>query len=279
MRDSDIKGACVAVGFFDGVHLGHQAILDGADIALTFANHPLSLLAPARAPRLIMTPADRIAAIGACGVGEVVPLEFTRELAGLPPEEFAARLVGARRVRCGENWRFGKGGTGDAALLRRMGIEVSVVPYAEREGERISSTRIRAAIESGDIPAANAMLGRPFEIAGTRFAGKGLGSTIGRPTVNLSVGSPGDPPMVRPPNGVYEVEVDGSRGVANYGFAPTMGELAWERPVLEVHFAGPVPVGRQLRVGLLRFIRAERKFGSVEELARQIAADCAIIGV
>ncbi len=279
MRDADDQGVCIAVGFFDGVHRGHRAILEGADVALTFRNHPLSLLAPERAPRLMMSPADREAAIRACGVSTVVSLDFTRELADMPPEEFAARYLRARRVRCGENWRFGRGGSGDAGLLREMGVEVTVVSYAEYDGDRISSTRIRAALESGDVASANAMLGRRFSVEGAVMRGKGLGGELGFPTVNVAVGSPDDPPMVRLPRGVYEVEWRGLRGIANFGVAPTMRERAWSRPVREVHCAEPPPEAPEMKVELLRFVRPEREFQSVEDLRRQIAADCAIIGV
>ena len=122
MRDAALQG--LAVGFFDGVHLGHQAILKGADAALTFRNHPLSVLAPEKAPRLIMSCEERVAAIKACGVKDVTVLAFTRELAAMSAKEFAQEWFlaakgrkGAQRVFCGENWRFGKGGEGDAAFL------------------------------------------------------------------------------------------------------------------------------------------------------------------
>ena len=156
MRDAALES--VAVGFFDGVHLGHQAILGRASRALTFGNHPLSVLAPERAPRLIMTPEEKVAAIRACGVGEVEVVDFTPELAALSPEEFAARhfvgLDGSRRsVVCGENWRFGAGGRGDADFLRRLGFDVEVVPYAVFDGERVSSSRIRRSLADGDIAA------------------------------------------------------------------------------------------------------------------------------
>ena len=277
MRNADSQGVCIAVGFFDGVHLGHQAILAGADTVLTFNNHPLSILAPESAPRLIMPPNDRIATIKACGISTVVSLDFTRELSVMPPEDFAAKYLKARCVRCGENWRFGKGGRGDADLLRRLGIEVVVVPYSAYNGERVSSTRIRAALEGGDVESANAMLGKEFEISGTAIRGKGLGSKIGYPTVNIAVDDLPGSERVRLPCGVYEVLVGGVRGIANYGVAPTMRERSWKSPMLEVHFLGGVPDISQYYVKFIRFIRPEREFKSLEELRRQIAADCAIM--
>ena len=275
----------LAVGFFDGVHLGHQAILRGADAALTFRNHPLSALAPEKAPRLIMTPEERVAAIKACGVGEVRVLDFTRELAEMAPEDFvrlhvfAARgAQGGAKVFCGENWRFGKGGAGDAEFLRRRGVEVVVAPYVEYKGERISSSRIRACLERGEIRDANAMLGRRFLISGSWFQGKGVGTEIGYPTVNLKI----DVCKLKLPLGVYVVEVCGAKAVANYGLAPTMGERAWTSPVLEIHLLGN-PDNRTIRtieqsnnptVSFVDYLRPERTFGSVEELKRQIAEDC-----
>ena len=283
MRDAAFRG--LAVGFFDGVHLGHQSILRGADAALTFRNHPLSVLDPEKAPRLVMTPEERVAAIKACGVGEVRVLDFTRELAEMAPEDFvrlhvlsAGGAQGGAKVLCGDNWRFGKGGAGDAALLRRLGVEVEVAPYAVYKGERISSSRIRACLERGEIRDANAMLGRRFQVSGSRFQGKGLGEKIGYPTVNLKL----ETCNLRLPLGVYVVEVCGAKAVANYGLAPTMGERAWSAPVLEVHLLGN-PDNRTIRtieqsnnpsVSFVDYLRPERTFGSVEELRRQIAEDC-----
>ena len=272
----------LAVGFFDGVHLGHQAILKGADAALTFRNHPLSILAPEKAPRLIMSPEGRVAAIKACGVKDVTVLEFTPELAGMTAEEFAARYLSSSvsglpfTVRCGANWRFGRDGAGDAAFLRKQGFQVEVAPYAEYKGGRISSSRIRRCLENGQIEDANAMLGRRFQVSGVRFHGKGLGKDMGYPTVNLKP----ETLNLKLPRGVYEVEVEGLKGIANYGFAPTMADRAWPFPVLEVHFPGNQTIqtseqSNNLATSFLRFIRPERKFDSVQDLQRQIAADCA----
>lgn len=268
----------LAIGFFDGVHLGHQAILRGADMALTFRRHPREVLAPGQAPRLIMSVEDRVAAIKACGVGSVEVLEFTDELAKTSPGAFAAflgrRLLGRPPVvRCGGNWRFGRGGEGDAAFLRAAGFGVVVVPAVAYKGEMISSSRIRACIERGAVEDAAAMMGRRYEIRGTRIPGKGLGRALGFPTVNIRLSSADLRP--RMPLGVYEVEMGGRRGVANYGLAPTMGSRAWKEPVLEIHFRdGPPPDAESASVAVLRFVRPERTFGSIAELRRQIAEDC-----
>ena len=282
MRDAALQS--LAVGFFDGVHLGHQAILKGADAALTFRNHPLTVLAPEKAPRLIMSVDERVAAIKACGVKDVTVLEFTPELVSMPAEEFVARYLSSSvsrlksSVRCGANWRFGAGGTGDAAFLRSHGIEVTVVPYAEYKGETVSSSRIRRCLENGEIEDANAMLGRRYEVRGMREEGKGLGRELGFPTVNFHLVDV----RLNLLHGVYEVITEGLHGVANYGLAPTMGDQAWRQPVLEVHFPSAHPSSLiphpSSLISFVRFIRLERKFDSIEDLRRQIAADCATIG-
>jgi len=275
VRDAAIES--VAVGFFDGVHLGHQAILRRASRALTFRNHPLSVLAPERAPRLVMSPEDKVAAIRACGVESVEMVDFTPELAALSPEEFAERHFAApggsrRRVVCGENWRFGAGGRGDADFLRSLGFDVEVVPYAVCGGERVSSSRIRKCLADGDIETAAAMMGRPVAACGTVFRGKGRGAELGFPTVNLHLG---ESPASLLPLGVYAVEACGCTAVANYGLAPTMGVESWKEPVLELHFADVPPElpDERVRVEFRRFIRPEKKFSTVEDLKRQISAD------
>ena len=273
----------MAIGFFDGVHIGHQAILRGATAAMTFSVHPLAVLAPERAPRLIMSEPERVAAIRACGIDRVVVLDFTPELAALSPDEFTNRYLlrdadatgglCAQRMRCGENWRFGKGGAGDAAFLRRRGLAVDVVPYALYEGDRVSSSRIRASLERGEVEAANAMLGRPFVVRGEVRVGKGVGERIGYPTENLlPIGL-----NLRLPLGVYEVAAGTTRGIANYGCAPTMGASAWREPMLEVHWlSGETDCNRlqPTAIELVRFLRPERRFESVDALRRQIADDC-----
>lgn len=274
MRDAIRRG--LAVGFFDGVHLGHQEILRHAAAALTFREHPLSVIAPERAPRLLMDTEERLAAIKACGVEKVIALDFTPELANMPAEEFIDRYLGeARRdgmIYCGGNWRFGRGGLGDARLLKANGINVEVLPYALYGGERISSTRIRNTLESGSVEEATAMLGRPWSVVGEVFKGKGAGTSLGYPTVNLRLKGM----MLNLRRGVYSVESCGVRGIANYGVAPTFGNKAWTEPVFEVHFLDEPPEiapEGTLRVSVLSFVRPEMKFSSAEDLRRQIADD------
>ena len=282
MREADVS--VLAVGFFDGVHLGHQAILRGAGAALTFRSHPLSVLAPDRAPALIMGLEERIAAIRACGVADVVALDFTPELANMEPADFL-RLVAERHpfsaVRCGADWRFGRGGAGDAAWLRARGVRVEMAPFALHGGERISSSRIRGCLGRGEIEEANAMMGRRLKVAGRTFHGKGLGRSLGFPTVNVASDAPA---LGLLPRGVYLVDAGGVAALANYGVAPTAGDRAWARPVLEVHFpkgGSPCPDAAEdapFEVTFLRFMRPERRFASLDELRLQIAADCTAAG-
>ena len=265
----------LAVGFFDGVHLGHQRILAQADAVLTFTNHPATVFAPDRAPRLLMTAEERLAAISALGVRRVVACDFTPALASQTARAFADSLhqefPDLDTVFCGPNWTFGAGGTGTADTLRALGFNVTVVPFATWRGEPVSSTRIRAELGEGDVSAAAAMLGRPYSASGRVVAGKGEGRALGFPTLNI-MPSLGDLPLV---HGVYAVETALGRGLANWGVAPTMGARAWPEPVLEVHLlnAPTTPPPTSLRVAFTAFIRPERTFSSIAELQEQLARD------
>ena len=265
----------LAVGFFDGVHVGHQRILAHADAALTFTNHPATVFAPDRVPRLLMTAEERLAAISVQGVRRVVACAFTPELAAQSPGAFADSLLhefpDLGEVFCGPKWTFGAGGAGTADFLRARGFRVTVVPFATWRGEPVSSTRIRAALGEGDVAAAAAMLGRPYSASGRIVAGKGEGRALGFPTLNI-VPFLGGLPLVR---GVYAVETALGRGLANWGVAPTMGERAWPEPVLEVHLltAPTEPPPATLRVAFTAFIRPERTFASRADLQEQLALD------
>ena len=274
MRDAARRR--LAVGFFDGVHLGHREILAGADAALTFNRHPLSVLAPERAPKLLMSFEERMAAIRALGIEDVTALDFTEELAAMPAERFASEYLAGYTVRCGADWRFGSGGEGGVEWLRRNGYEVETVAFGNYGGGRISSSRIRAALCEGDVGAAAAMLGRPYTLKGRVSGGKGMGSRIGFPTVNVTVDAAKSAALPR--RGAYLVSVGGMKGVANYGVAPSMGDDAWPESVLEIHFPGrsvDFACGDAVTAEFLGFIRPERKFASVAELTAQIARDVA----
>ena len=291
----------LAVGFFDGVHLGHRRILGGADAALTFRNHPSTILSPGSVPPLLMSLSERLEAIASALRSDsqgsdprVSALEFTEETKGLTPQGFIDFLKreypGLEVIRCGPNWRFGAKGAGNAEFARRCGLMVEEVPFVMHNGEAVSSTRIRRALGEGDVADAAAMLGRPWRLSGEVFAGKGEGRKIGFPTLNVRPLQGSDPmqaqgsdPMQRMVQGsvplrrgVYAVETELGPGVANWGQAPTMGDEAWKECVLEVHLLGKdgaFEPPKMLAVEFLRFIRPERRFSSTGELARQIAID------
>ena len=277
-----------AMGFFDGVHRGHRKVMESADTpgalrgVLTFSEHPLAVLAPQRQPRLI-TPlaAQKQALLAESGVEVLLELPFTPELAAMEPLDFLEALRQAcpmAGISVGRNWHFGKGGVGNAdfveAYAASHGLRACVQDMAEYEGERICSSRIRQVLEAGNLPAAEAMLGHAFSVAGVVEHGQHLARQLGFPTANIEV----HPQAVLPPAGVYEVQVrvDGSlrRGIANLGLRPTIQET---RKVvrLEMHLPGWQGdlYGCLLCVELRRFLRPERRFASVEELRAQIAAD------
>lgn len=278
----------LAMGFFDGVHRGHRQVIASADTAgalrgvLTFEPHPLALFAPERQP-LLLTPdaAQKRELLAAAGAELLLVLPFTRELAALSPRAFLDALTETGKAvgfSAGRNWRFGAKGAGDTAFLMAYaaehGLRAVINNLAEAHGERICSSRIRELLAAGDLDAAADMLGHPFSIAGRVEQGQHLARTLGFPTANITVTQP----AALPPYGVYAAEacVDGTlyRGLANLGIRPTIDE-ARKIVRLETHlfdFTGDL-YDRQLTISLTRFIRPERKFGSVEELKTQIAED------
>jgi riboflavin kinase / FMN adenylyltransferase len=283
------RPSAVALGVFDGVHLGHRAILgaavahgraaDAPALACTFEPNPLEVLQPERAPLPITTLDERLELIAACGVDGTVVLTFTRELAAVEPEAFVKdvlveRLV-ARQVVVGFNHRFGRAARGDAALLRelgaRMGFTVDVIAPLTVDGAPVSSTAIRAALGRGDLDAAARMLGRPYTLPGTVVAGAGRGRTLGFPTANVA---PARPVLVAP--GVYActLEVAGGprRAVVNVGVRPTFGEATLAVEAYLLDFSGDL-YGQTVRLVFVSRVREERRFPSVDALRAQIADD------
>ncbi len=286
-----ITPAAIALGNFDGVHRGHQAVirpvlndacLPGLPTVATFDPHPREFFSGER--RLLLTPqAEKAAILEALGVKQWVLLRFDRQMAALSPKDFVDRVLAAQlQVTCvcvGEGFRFGRARAGTTAELQALcqphGIGVRVVGLEKFAGERISSSRIREALTAGEVSEANRLLGRPYTLTGTVVAGQQLGRTLGFPTANLAV----PPEKLLPRFGVYSVRVSGqdlpeTLGVANLGCRPT---VAGRAPTVEVHlldWSGDL-YGRVLTAHLRQFLRPEQKFSSLAALKAQIAADCA----
>ena len=275
----------LALGVFDGVHLGHQAVIDAARGlglvgVLTFEPHPVQVLAPSHAPRRILSNrAHKEKVFAAIGVDFMVVVNFTHEFSEVKAADFARDLCqcGARRLAAGEDWVFGKNRVGDLTKLAEWGdkyeVEVVSVLDVKIDGKRISSTRIRQCLREGALDEAAKLLGRPYSVYGKVVEGRQLGRKIGFPTANVAVAE-----ELLPPNGVYRITgfVDGEmiHGVANIGTRPTVDNSS--RRSLEVHlFSEEIPqeYGWLLEVGFVGKIREERRFESVEELTEQIAKD------
>jgi riboflavin kinase/FMN adenylyltransferase len=283
----------VAIGNFDGVHRGHQAVLVEAlrmareaglaPRVLTFDPHPAVVLGRGALPALTTLPRKLELLCRQSSELQVVVEPFTLELAKTEPADFTRQLLveglGAKLVLVGENFRFGRGRAGDFAQLRELGEQQGFRAHAtslecDAEGP-VSSTRVRVALEAGDLEAVEALLGRPHALTGLVVPGQGRGRSIGVPTANLSEIS-----EALPPHGVYAVlvdhQVDGAfvalaAGVANFGVRPTLGA----GPSFEAHlFDTSLDLyGQELRVHLLGRLREERKFSGVDELRAQIARD------
>ncbi len=283
----------LAMGVFDGVHVGHRAVIGSAVAAaekggglagvLTFEPHPVRVLAPEVAPSRILASLDhKRELLAGLGVGVMVVVPFTREFAGCEAEVFLRDLLGAaprlRTLAVGEDWKFGKQRAGDVALLEKFGaahgVNILAAPAVMLDGERVSSTRVRQAIRDGNMDAARRMLGREYTVLGTVVKGRQLGRTIGFPTANLRVHN-----EQLPADGVWAVEVtlengDFVRGAGNLGVRPTV-EGGEGRRMLEIHlldYSGDL-YGTMMEVRFLEFVREERGFDSLDELKAQIAED------
>jgi riboflavin kinase / FMN adenylyltransferase len=287
----DAGPSAVALGAFDGIHLGHRAILGTAvaharqgrlsALACTFDRHPMEVLQPDRAPLPITTLDERLELIAGTGIDTTVVLPFTPAVAGIEAKAFVHDvLVGtlkAREIVVGFNHRFGRGARGDAQLLETLAgplrFRAHIVPALMVDGVAVSSSEIRSALQRGDLPAAARLLGRPYSIRGEVVRGAGRGRTLGFPTANIRTERPLGLPV-----GVYVCRVQvGARdhqAVVNVGFRPTFGvnELAVEAHVLD--FAGDL-YDATVTLTFVRRLREERKFPSVDALKEQIALDVA----
>ncbi|HWC73362.1 MAG TPA: bifunctional riboflavin kinase/FAD synthetase [Gemmatimonadales bacterium] len=291
-----MRGAVVTLGTFDGVHRGHQAVLAEVtgrardkrltSVLVTFDPHPLVVLNPAAAPKLLTLPDEKRELVTAQGVERFVVLPFTPAVAQLDAEAFVRRLrdeYDMQELVMGYDHGFGRGRAGDVESVKRLGraqqFGVTVVDGVRDDGQPISSTVIRAAVAHGDLDAAARWLGRSYGIRGRVVRGAGRGRTIGVPTVNLD---PPDPRKLLPPDGVYAVQVivggqatgNGRRygGMMNQGPRPTFGEQA---RTLEVHlfdFEGEL-YGETITVEWVRRLREVRAFPSREDLVAQLERD------
>jgi riboflavin kinase / FMN adenylyltransferase len=283
--------SAVALGAFDGIHLGHRAILGTAvahaqqgglrAVACTFDRHPMEVLQPDRAPLPITTLAERLELIAETGIDTTVIVPFTHSVAAMEAKAFVqdvlVQTLKAREIVVGFNHRFGQGARGDAQLLESLagplGFRAHIVPALMVDGVAVSSSEIRAALQRGDLPSAARLLGRSYSIGGEVVSGAGRGRTLGFPTANVKTDRPLGLPV-----GVYVcrfvVGPQQHRAVVNVGVRPTFGEseLAVEAHVID--FAGDL-YGERVRLTFLRRLRDERKFPSIDELRRQIALDVA----
>ncbi len=289
-----LLNSVVTIGTFDGVHLGHQAIVQrtlaraaqmgGPAVVVTFEPHPqLVVPRPDRPTIHLLSPLEEKATLLAeQGVELLVALPFTAEVAKMAPAEFVKKVLHeslhASHVVIGSDHTFGKGRSGTAATLGQLGAElgfqVEVVDKIVVDGAAVSSTRIRRLLAQGEVAAAARLLGRFYAVHGTVVKGRGLGRQLGYPTANIR------PPAQKlvPDSGIYAVLIhlggETLRGILNIGVRPTFGDLTGE-PVLEVHiydYEGEL-YGQELTVEFLGRIRGERRFASSRELVRQIEAD------
>jgi riboflavin kinase/FMN adenylyltransferase len=286
-----VTGTVATVGTFDGVHRGHQAVLAEVvrraraggrpGVLVTFDPHPLEVVNPSAAPRLLTLPDEKRALVAALGVDRIEFLAFTPELARLAPEEFVRSVLraryGMRELVLGYDHGFGRGRSGDVTLVRRLaaeeGFAVAVVDAVKDDGQPISSSLIRTAVAHGDLAAAGRWLGRRYSLRAPVERGAGRGRTIGIPTINLT---PPDPRKLLPPDGVYAVwvTVAGRRygGMMNQGARPTFGVHVRG---LEIHlfdFAGEL-YGETVVVEWVRRLRDVQTFPSRQALVDQIERD------
>ncbi len=261
----------VAIGTFDGVHLGHRTVIQAAvevgprPTVVTFDPHPRAALG--NSVELLSTLDRRLELLEACGIEDVLVVEFTLKTAELSAPEFAREVlgaIGARIVVAGEGFRFGRGREGDCDLLRSLGLDAREVPLVPG----VSSTRIRAQVKSGELEAAAKLLARPFEIDGVVVGGDRRGATLGFPTANLRV----EPTLLVPPYGIYAGAVDGRRAAVSIGVNPHFGGTERRIEAYLLDWEGDL-YGDRLVVELWRRLRDERAFESDAELVAQIARD------
>jgi len=285
------RKVCLAIGFFDGVHLGHQQVIrqtitdakqhEAIGLVVTFDRHPNSVVAPSRVPPLVYSLPQKLRAIEAVGADTLLLIRFDKAFSEQTGEAFVrglARELGHIQSLCvGANFVFGHKRGGNVELLKKLGAELSFTVHGmaavSLDGQAVSSTRIRAAIRAGDLDSVSQMLGRAYSVAGMVVRGDGLGQQLGFPTANVDTTG-----LALPPHGVYAVHAEtGSRtyrAVLNIGHRPTLQD---PNPQLRVEahlidFTGDL-YGQEVELAFVEKLRAEKKFGSLGELRQQIAQD------
>ncbi len=285
----NIKSPIVTIGNFDGVHRGHQKVLNAVkdraeklklpSIVYTFEPHPLKVVAPHKSPPLLTILEEKIELIKASGIDYLVLARFTKEFASQHPREFVegtlVRRLKAREVWVGHDYAFGKGRAGTIGHLkefgRKFGFDVRVIPACKKGEVIVSSSKIREYVTDGKIKEAASLLGRPYAVSGKVVRGRNIGKHLGFPTANVSVHN-----EIIPKDGIYAVRVWlGNRiykGAANIGFAPT---FRVKKRAVEAHiigFKGNI-YGRKLKIEFIQRLRGEKVFKSIHELAIQIRKD------
>lgn len=286
------RSSCITIGVFDGVHLGHQALVSRAveiarsnslvPVAMTFSNHPLSVLAPPYTPRRLVTPARKAALLHDLGIEIVLMQEFTREFSSTPPELFVKECLAssskARTVVCGYDFSFGCQGSGNIAILEKMGLEygfdVVSVEAVAHDNQTVKSTHVRDLLFAGHVSQATTLLTRPHEVPGTVGSGHKRGRTIGFPTANLDVVENYQVPA----RGVYLCGVRAGSNpsilpaMVNIGTSPTFGEGTVSVEAHILNFSSDIH-GKPLSLYFVERLRDERKFPGVPALVEQLQKD------
>jgi riboflavin kinase/FMN adenylyltransferase len=274
LGDAQTRPRRVAVGEFDGVHLGHREVIAGNDTVLTFEPHPLAVIRPEAAPKLLTSLEVKVELVAGLGVQELVVIPFDERFAAQSPQEFIDQvLIGrmeATHVSVGENFRFGRGAAGDTDMLEAdPRFATRVVELVEVDGEVVSSSHIRALVQAGDVDHAGRFLGAPFQLRGEVVTGDRRGRTLGFPTANIVP----DERLVCPGHGVYAARADGSPAAVSVGVRPTFG--TGRAVLVEAYLLDRDEdlYGRRMRVDFLSRLRGERRFNTVEALVEQMQRD------
>jgi riboflavin kinase/FMN adenylyltransferase len=274
LPDAEPRPRNVAIGVFDGVHVGHRAVIGDADTVLTFEPHPLSVIHPEASPRLIMPFKLKRDVIEGLGVKELVVIPFDRDFASIAPEDFCERILveqlDAKQVSVGENFRFGAKAKGTPEMLAsRPEFETTIVPLVEAGGEAVSSTRIRALVAAGDMEGARVCLGAPFMFEGEVVSGDKRGRTLGFPTANVVP----DEHYVYPGHGIYAAFANGKPAAVNVGIRPTFetGRGVLVETYIIDHDEDLY--GSELRIAFIKRLRGEKRFAGTEDLIAQMHRD------